>query len=332
MNDATSYTQDTRTEVNNIHVLRHFLFICGFLLVGIILIFSTFFVVNSATANFPENSAITIGEGESLDVIGRTLEAGSYIHSSFLFKLLAEHLDVDVSIKAGTYTFSEPLTTHDLILELVKGSGDHKGIRATFPEGFRVRDFALYTDTLFTNEELSHIDANDGKLFPDTYYVSPDEEVDSLVKRMHERYEETIRPLRAKITERGYTEDEVIILASILEREANDETSMRTVAGILENRLRDDMPLQVDAVFEYYTGKSSAELATDDLMTDTPYNTYTNLGLPPEPIGNPGLMAIQAVLNPLPSDFYYYLTGKDGKFYYAKTHEEHVRNKARYLR
>jgi UPF0755 protein len=149
---------------------------------------------------------------------------------------------------------------------------------------------------------------------------------------MEEHYEASIAPLRGTMESRGYTEDEVIILASILEREANDETSMRMVAGILENRLRDDMPLQVDAVFQYYTGKGSSDLTLEDLTTDTPYNTYTNIGLPPQPIGNPGLMAIEAVLNPTPSDYYYYLTGDDGEFYYAKTFEEHKRNKARYLR
>jgi UPF0755 protein len=107
---------------------------------------------------------------------------------------------------------------------------------------------------------------------------------------------------------------------------------MRLVSGILQNRLTENLPLQVDATFEYILGKTSAELTLDDLKMESPYNTYTNLGLPPTPIANPGLVAINAVLNPTPSDYFYYLTGSDGNFYYAKDFETHKKNKARYLR
>jgi UPF0755 protein len=287
---------------------------------------------NTATAEFPVNTEVVVAEGESIDAIGAKLENNAFIHSPFLFKIVARHLKADTSIQAGTYSFSEPYTTYELVRIMSEGGGTEPLTRLTFPEGYTVKDWDRYTHDLYPNHAKTDLLSREGKLFPDTYFVSRDESLESLLTRMGEHYETTVGPLRPLMEERGYTEKEVIIFASILEREANDEASMRMVAGILENRLKIDMPLQVDAVFEYYTGKGSSELTIEDLAADTPYNTYTNQGLPPEPIGNPGLMAIEAVLNPTPSSYYYYLTGGDGKFYYARTFEEHKVNKARYLR
>ena len=104
------------------------------------------------------------------------------------------------------------------------------------------------------------------------------------------------------------------------------------VSGILQNRLREDMPLQVDATFHYINGKASHELTVDDLEMDSPFNTYKYVGLPPAPIANPGLESIQAVLSPTETNYFYYLTALDGTFHYAKTFEEHKKNKEKYLR
>ncbi len=104
------------------------------------------------------------------------------------------------------------------------------------------------------------------------------------------------------------------------------------VAGILQNRLTLGMPLQADASVEYILEKPLSELTPEDLKINSPYNTYLNDGLPPTPIGNPGINAILAVLSPTESDYLFYITGDDGKFYYAKTFDEHRVNIAKYLR
>ena len=127
------------------------------------------------------------------------------------------------------------------------------------------------------------------------------------------------------------TFEEVIVLASILEREARSEESMRMVAGILLKRMEIDMPLQVDAPFEYFISKSSAFLTYSDLALESPYNTYLNTGLPPTPIANPGLKSIRAVLNPIESDYLFYLTAPGGEFHYSRTYEEHKYKKDLYL-
>ena len=123
----------------------------------------------------------------------------------------------------------------------------------------------------------------------------------------------------------------MIILASILEREANDEQSMKIVSGILQNRLKHGMALQVDASIEYVLDKSLSALTSEDLKIDSPYNTYLHTGLTPTPIGNPGLQAIDAVLHPAKTEYLYYITDADGHFHYAKTFEEHKRNVTKYL-
>ena len=124
----------------------------------------------------------------------------------------------------------------------------------------------------------------------------------------------------------------VLTLASLLEREANSEESMRIVSGILQNRLKIKMPLQVDASIEYILDKPLKELTPEDLDIDSLYNTYKHTGLPPSPIGNPGLLAIDAVLHPKISKNLFYITGKNGEFHYASTFAEHQRNIAKYLR
>ena len=147
-----------------------------------------------------------------------------------------------------------------------------------------------------------------------------------------------VRPLeQASPTSTLVTPREQLILASIVEREANSEESMKMVAGILLNRLELGMPLQADAAIEYAIDTPLNELKPGELASllqtlESPYNTYKNRGLPPTPIGNPGLQAIDAVLNPTDSEYLFYITGLDGEFYYAETLNEHNLNVDRYLR
>jgi len=120
-------------------------------------------------------------------------------------------------------------------------------------------------------------------------------------------------------------------MASIIEKESLNGDERQIVSGILWKRISLGMPLQVDATFLYINGKASAELTKDDLNIDSPYNTYRNKGLPPGPINNPGLDAIVAALYPKDSPYLYYLHDKKGKVHYAKTFNEHVANKRKYL-
>jgi UPF0755 protein len=140
--------------------------------------------------------------------------------------------------------------------------------------------------------------------------------------------------LDRRLAEKGLVEisNDTLIMASIIEKEVQTPEDMKRVAGILFNRMKIGMPLQVDSTLTYINQKTSATLTSADLKTDSPYNTYTRKGLPPTPICNPGINAILAVLNPTPSKDFYFLTTKDNTVIYAQTHDQHVANKQKYLR
>lgn len=318
------------------HVVRN-VFICffGISAVGALALCIALVSLNEPPPEFPVNVRLEIESGTTLSSIAATLKDEGAISSVTLFKLLATMADVEHRILAGIYVFPEALSASELVHALTTDAFLLPEVRMTIPEGSTLADIdALAVEKLHLSPgevtRLAH--GKEGGLFPDTYFLEPRMTGEAFISLLRETFNEKLAPLQDAITASGLTQDEVIIFASILEREANDEESMRMVSGILWERLRIGMPLQVDATFAYLLHKESSELTESDLEIDSPYNTYNNRGLPPEAIGNPGLRAIRAVLEPTPSDYLYYLSDAEGTFHYAKTFEEHKLNKARYLR
>jgi UPF0755 protein len=305
---------------------------CVLIAIALITIFITcVYVGNLSPKNFPINLDIKVTEGLSQSDIVDSLESSHVIKSSLLLHVALTCFYKDKYVLAGTYRFPYDLTTREVARALTAGEYKSPAFTLVLPEGFSTRDFSKFLpdEYIYDNADLYTFE---GTLFPDTYYISNDVSVTELVELLQKTMNEKLLPYENAIKESGFTRDEVLVLASILEREANDETSMKYVSGILQNRLKINMPLQVDATLDYILDKTSAELTQEDLELDSAYNTYVNTGLPPKPISNPGIMAIEAVLNPKITDYMYYLTGNDGKFYYAETFEQHKQNKARYLR
>jgi len=213
---------------------------------------------------------------------------------------------------------------------IAKGERGIESIRVTVTEGMTARemgevfarslpdfDAAVFT-TLATPYE--------GYLFPDTYFIDPGTSPEQVVQLLRDTFVE-----RTKNISSEPDFDQVVIMASIIEKEANNAEDRRIVSGILWDRIELDMPLQVDAVFGYILGRSGYAPTGDDLEIDSPYNTYLNRGLPPGPIANPGLDAIEAARKPSSSPYLYYLTGTDGRMYYAETFEGHKQNRELYL-
>lgn len=289
-------------------------------------------VLNTASAGFPLATDITVDEGMTHRDITELLEEKRVVRSGlYLYFVLTKMFENDF-VQAGTYRFDAPLTTYEVAQVMTRGTNTTPLLKVTFPEGFRAEETHLYVPETFSNADYSTIKASEGYLFPDTYFISKDTDLTDLITIMRTTFDEKIKTLSTEIAASGLTESDLVILASIIEREAKDLTSKKMVSGILQNRLKLGMPLQVDAAFAYVLGKTSAELTADDLATDSPYNTYTRMGLPPTPISNPGMDSLRAVLAPIETDYLYYLTGDDGEFYYAKTFEQHKENKNKYLR
>ncbi len=275
---------------------------------------------------------ITIEDGLNLKQITEVLERHDVIRSSLYLYIMLNHAEIATTLKAGSYKFDTPQTGEEIAQALIQGSNITPFITLTLPEGFRIRDFSYLLPESLKRIDYSSFALHEGYLFPDTYFISPIMTLEDTISLLHSTFIQKIAPYEDEIQASGFTKEEVIILASIIEREAQSSESKKLVSGILQNRIEINMALQVDAVFDYLLDKKSSELTQADLRMDSPYNTYKFTGLPPAPIANPGLESIEAVLRPEKSEYLYYLTGKDGTFHYAKTFEQHKRNKELYLR
>lgn len=202
-----------------------------------------------------------------------------------------------------------------------KDLAGQSGNKGTFDPILRT-EFA-FLKTLPLNRSL------DGYLFPDTYRVWEDEMPQSLLKkqlqtfdeRVHQRFKDTPPPAPLK------NFDQAIILASIVEKEVRSPEDRKLVAGLFLRRLKEGMALQSDATLTYVTGSKRGRATPTELELDSLYNSYKHPGLPPSPISHPSLSAIEAVFAPTATSYRYFLTDKDGKVLYARTFEEHVRNK-----
>jgi len=296
----------------------------------------TGFLSLTAPSQFPVNTKIIIEEGSDVRSITTMLDERKVVRSRLLLQTILAIQHPFTFIKAGTYIFTEPRNVFSVAQAITEGTDGAPLLRVTIPEGLRGRDLEVIFHEVNLKNKLGlsaeDFDEEIGYLYPDTYFVPEDYSVEDMLALMRDTYEQKVGILRGEFEKQNMTEDEVITLASIIEREASTSESKHIVAGILRTRLDIGMALQVDASFSYLFDKESSELTLDDLKVDSPYNTYLYPGLPPTPIANPGLEAVEAVLYPEKTEYLYYLTAPDGTFYYAETFAEHKRNKERYLR
>src|SRR3990167_9683105 len=200
-------------------------------------------------------------------------------------------------------------------------------IAVTIPEGFNVGQIGETFEKLgifSKNVFVSAAQSQEGYLFPDTYRFYKDAKPEDVIKKMRDHFDKKITPeILDQIKLKHKTLRDIIIMASILEEEVKSAEDRKIVAGILWKRLDLDMALNVDSALTYIFGKASAELTESDLKIDSRYNTYRYRALPPTPLSNPGTDAVSAAMNPTKTKYFYYLTGKDGKTYYAATLDGH---------
>lgn len=306
----------------------------------LLFIFSIFYIFAwRAPRPFPKHALVTIERGESLSQIAEAFEANNIIRSAFWLKFFIALSGGQKSIVAGDYYFPDPKSVFGVASMLHGGKFGLIPLKMTIPEGLSSYEIAEVLEKelpAFSAEDfLGEIDSGDfeGYLFPDTYFFMPNTKADDVILMMRENFARQIKPYEEDILKFGKPLTDVVIMASIIEDEANGTLeSKRVVSGILWKRLRLKMPLQVDAPFQYYNGKNSYTLTKDDLAEDHPYNTYVNEGLPPTAITNPGIDSIRAAITPTPTDYLYFLSDQKGNMYYATDFEGHKRNRELYLR
>jgi len=309
-------------------------FIVNFTVTGlaVYLLYLGFF---SAPAGFPQGSYVTVGKGATLSSIAEDFKTRDIIRYGILFKLSARLLGDQRHIPAGVYYFPQPQNLVMVAIRIVTGDFETTPIKVTIPEGATVADIAkILVKKMPGFDHRSFLVAakgQEGYLFPDTYFFMPQDSTESILSVFINGFHTHIAKVQPQIKAFGKPLPEVIAMASLLEKEAADTQSRRIIAGILWHRIRIGMPLQVDAVFPYIIGKNSFDLTRKDLKLDHPYNTYTNKGLPPGPIANPGLDSILAAVTPIESNYLYYLSDMQSNFHFCPTYTCQLANQKRYL-
>lgn len=288
--------------------------------------------LTAAPSNFGEGKIITIEEGVSIKGTAQILKDSDIISSRSIFTTAV--LMSGGKVVAGDYFFHEPANMFKVIGRISNGSYNIPTKQVFFYEGMTAAQMAVRLKEVFPNIDaeafLELAKEKEGYLFPDTYKFPQNISAENVIKVMEDNFQKQLEDHSDLIKNSEHSLEEIIIMASIIEREATSDTRQE-IADILWNRIEIGMALQVDAPFVYSIGKSSFDLTIEDLETDNPYNTYINVGLTPTPISNPGIESIIAAANPRETKYLFFLTGSDGEMYFAEDFEEHKRNKSLYL-
>ncbi len=286
--------------------------------------------------SFPKGNTISVKTGASLASVSLLLKNENIIRSQNLFEFCAKIVGGTKPILAGQYLFKEPISSCAVAFRIARGISGISAVRITIPEGMSNKDIALLLAPKLSKFDsaffIESVRSKEGYLFPDTYFFTSGVVAQGVEMIMNDNFNKKIEPWAGSIEASGHTLRDIIIMASILEKEATTEEDKALVSGVLWKRISKGMPLQVDATFMYLLGKKSSELTLEDLKLKSAYNTYRNRGLPAGPIGNPGIVAIRAAIHPVASPYLYYLSDNNGVIHYAKTFEEHKANKEKYLR
>ncbi|KKR50475.1 MAG: hypothetical protein UT84_C0011G0021 [Candidatus Curtissbacteria bacterium GW2011_GWA1_40_16] len=288
---------------------------------------------------------IVITPGQPLVQVAANLEKEHLIKSAFAFRLLVAQMGISRNIQAGDFNISPDMSSKEIATFLTHGAID---VWVTIPEGLRIEEqadrieqklkFGANEDYKFDKKQYIQL-AKEGYMFPDTYLIPKDATAEDVSDRFQQTFKQKVSDtVLNKGTKYGLSPQDVIILASLLEKEAKTSEEKPIIAGIFINRLNAGLPLQVDATVSYAKGYVSAQNTWWPQVTvanyqdiKSAYNTYLHLGLPPAPIASPGQDSINAAASPAQTDYYYYLHDTTGKIHYAKTAQEHNNNIQTYL-
>ncbi len=324
--------------------LKHFTslrFKLIFFSIVFVLIFSfsfaiAFFIfVYPTPSNFPKEETISVQNGATLAEIATYFEKEGIVSSSFWLETIIRVFGNDTKIMAGKYFFAEEKNIFEMARSIISGSLEPKFVEIIIPEGATVMNVAQICENRIKSFDkskfLSVALSKEGFLFPDTYYFPLGVGEEKILNIMNENFKDKMGDLKEKIGKSEHTLEEVVVMASLLEKEAITSENKRIIAGVLWKRLEIGMKLQVDAVFGYINGKNTFNLTFKDLAHNSPYNTYKYKGLPSGPIANPGLESIKAALSPAQTEYLFYLSDMQGNMHYSETYKEHMRKRNRYL-
>ena len=300
-------------------------------------------------SNDTQTVSVIISSGSSTGQIGQILEEEGIISSADKFKIWSRIKGYDSQYKAGTYTLSPSMDFQEIADIIV--SGKVTTVNFTIPEGYTIYQTASAIaakglgdyDTLvslieagdyeydFLKDAQNNKNKLEGYLFPNTYTVDEGMNEEQIIKVMLDQFEKQPYKVYAE-SGSSYSLNDIITVASIIERECKVDEERPLVASVIYNRLAKGMPLQMCSTVQYVLGKQKEVLTYADTRIESPYNTYTNTGLPPGPICSPGLAAIKAALNPADTDYLYFVLSEklDGTSNFSSDYAQFEKDKAAY--
>lgn len=302
----------------------------------------------AASSDIADVVRLEIPKGSTTTQISKILKDNGLIRNSTLFRFLTRIKGYDGKYMAGTYILTSDMDVNAIIKEMVEGNVYIDTIRFTIPEGYELRQIADLLDrkgiadkeeflkeireSKFIFEFLKDIPEREsrleGYLFPDTYEVYVGESVHSIINRMLTRFEEVAREVGLFQGElKSMTVDDIVIIASIIEREAANDDERPLVSAVFHNRLKKGIKLRSCATVEYLLEERKPRLLDVDLEIDSPYNTYQIQGLPIGPIASPGAESLKAALHPADVDYLYFLVQKDGTQGFFKYYDDFINAK-----
>jgi UPF0755 protein len=276
---------------------------------------------------------VIIPEGANARTVSEILAKNHVIISSLYFRMLVKFTKTDKKINPGEYVFMK-YTPHEVVLYKMINQKHLNSIKIVIPEGWRAEQVAerLYKNGVIKSEkrfmEIVKKQKLEGYLFPSTYYFNKNMKEEDVINVFLDNFNKNIKVLfsKYKIPD-GLDEYKVLILASIVEREAIFDEERPLISAVYLNRLRKNMLLEADPTVQYALGYWKKGLTYQDLETPSPYNTYYVGGLPPTPICSPGVKSVEAVLNPANIDALYFVADNTGKHIFNVKYEEHLKAK-----
>ncbi len=291
----------------------------------------------TSPADSKDNTAkiFIVEPGQGVKAIAKNLKDEGLIKDQVAFFLLTKQTGLANKIQAGSFRLNPSMSANEIANQLTKGTLD---IWVTVPEGQRAGEIA---DTLkksmpgYNDSWRAELEKNEGYLFPDTYLFPKEANIETIISIMRDNFESkyaTLDTSKSKLTQA-----QIVTLASLIEREARHAEDRPKVSSVINNRLDIGMKLDLDATLQYIRGFDrnqnrwwTTNIGNADKASNSPYNTYKFAGLPPGPISNPGLSALEAAINPVKTPYLYYITDKNGVNRYAEDIDGHEANISKY--
>lgn len=296
-----------------------------------------------------ENVKFSVNEGDNLFNVVSRLKEKELIKNEFLFKVYIKNNNLNTNIKPGEYCLNNDTSIRSFVEMLNKGSKESSLLKITIPEGYDIEQIAKLMEEkgIISSKEFinsckkykvpSYIKSNskakyalEGYLFPDTYEFNKNVTGEEIIDKMLNQFQLIVKDIEKESSSKIDDMQKIIIIASIIEKEARIDEDRAKIASVIYNRLNKNMMLQVDATVLYALGEHKSKLTYDDLKIKSPYNTYVTNSLPPGPICSPGVESIKAALFPVKTNYVFYVLEDEKKHFFTNNYNDFLKAKERY--